>query len=94
MSDADLAKVDQAISNILNLILTITSDPNSPQADYSDNGESVSMGGYLAILTGRIRELRQLKVQIKMVWLGTSYRDTVPSGVNVLPEWIDTYLSV
>jgi hypothetical protein len=93
MSDADLALVDTAITNILRLINTITADPNAPQADYSDNGESVSMGAYLAILTGRVRELRQLKVQVKVLWLGTDYNTTRQSGVNILPPWLPQYLT-
>lgn len=90
LSAAQLAKVDQAITNILDLIITVTS--NGPLMDYSDNGESVSQGAYLGILTARLRELRQMKVTIGMFWLGTNYRTTRPAVADQIPAWLDWYL--
>lgn len=94
MTAADEANINTAISNILALIVEITA---RPRPNYSDQGRSVSMGEYLSILTGRVKELRQMKSQIRFIWLGTNYHETAGpgAGVNTLPpvpEWLGGYL--
>lgn len=94
LSTVDLATIDRIISALLTQFEAVIA--GGPAMNWSDQGRSVSQADYLAVLTGRIREMRQMKVAPSILWLGTDYRTTAASGVNVLPQppaWIGDYIN-